>query len=558
MKHHFLRTAFFFLAAMSATAQPVLVKDIYPGQSSSTFAGLEKTAVAGNTFYFVANDGVHGDELWKSDGTAAGTVLVRDIFPGTNQAAPRQLFTAFEGHLYFEGYQPATGSELWRTVDGPDGAVLLSDACPGDCDGAGWFEPNPMAVFQDKLYTRYYSIAVGHELWVTDGTEAGTTLVKNINPGGSESMPHHLTVFQDKLFFVADSANWGRELWVSDGTGTGTRPLKNINPITFFGQGGSEIDALVPGFDAIYFWANDKTMGKELWKSDGTGAGTVLVKDIRPGSGNGAPDNIPLSSSLLLGNQLLFIANDSIHGPELWATDGTENGTILVKDINPGTGSSSITFFAVVQGKALFKANDGTNGSELWSTDGTEAGTTMLKEVLPGAGGGVSDASVLFQNLLLFTANDGVHGKELWVSDGTADGTTLLADILLGTSESNPLGYRIIGNTLFFYATTNATGRELWKYDLTPLGTQDIRNGLGIKVWPTASADGQFHITLDGREEPLRIEAFDVLGRLRTWRTLQPGTEILDLSALPVGAYLLRMTGMNSGRGAIERVFVVR
>lgn len=206
----------------------------------------------------------------------------------------------------------------------------------------------------------------------------------------------------------------------------------------------------------------------------------------------------------------------------------------------------------------MFKANDGTNGSELWSTDGTEAGTTMLKEVLPGAGGGVSNASVLFQNLLLFTANDGVHGKELWVSDGTADGTTLLADILLGTSECNPLGYRIIGNTLFFYATTNATGRELWKYDLTPLGTQDIRNGLGIKVWPTASADGQFHITLDGREEPLRIEAFDVLGRLRTWRTLQPGTEILDLSALPVGAYLLRMTVMNSGRGAIERVFVVR
>lgn len=560
MQHHFLRTAFFLLAALSATAQPVLVKDIRPGPLSGTFLTFDRAAVAGNTLYFTADDGVHGTELWKSDGTAAGTVLVRDIFPGINQSGVQQLFIDYKGHLYFEGNQPSTGNEIWRTVDGPEGAVLLSDACPGACSGGGWFEPKPMAVFQDKLYTRYYSPAVGHELWVTDGTEAGTTLVKNINPDGFDSKPHHLTVFQDKLYFVADSANWGRELWVSDGTEAGTRPVKNINPMLFFGSAGSsEIDALVPGPDALYFWANDQTVGKELWKSDGTEAGTVLVKDIRPGPDNGAPTFIPLSQSIWLGDRLLFIADEGTHGPELWITDGTEAGTMLLKDITPGTAKRDLHFFTVIGDKALFRANDGTHGYELWVTDGTTAGTTLLRDIRPGSGDGISSivAAAVFQNLLFFTADDGVHGRELWISDGTEAGTTLLADIRPGAAESVPVRYQVIGNTLFFFAETNATGRELWKYDLTPLSTQAPRHRLDVGVQPTASPDGRFNVRLAGLEEPLRVEAYDLLGRLHAVRTL-PAAGELDLSALSPGAYLVHFVGTATGRRAVERVFIVR
>lgn len=559
MQYHFLRTTFFFLAALSATAQPVLVKDIRPGPLSGTFLTFDRAAVAGNTLYFTADDGVHGSELWKSDGTAAGTVLVRDIFPGINQSGVQQLFIDYKGHLYFEGNQPSTGNEIWRTVDGPEGAVLLSDACPGDCSGGLWFESKPMAVFQDKLYLRYYGPgAVGDELWVTDGTETGTTLVKNIYPGSS-SKPYLLTVFQDKLYFVADSANWGRELWVTDGTEAGTRPVKNINPV-LFGSRDSEIDALVPGPDALYFWANDQTVGKELWKSDGTEAGTVLVKDIRPGPGNGAPTFIPLSRSIWLGDRLLFVADEGTHGPELWITDGTEAGTMLLKDINPGTAASDLHFLTVIGDKALFRANDGVHGRELWVTDGTTAGTTLLRDIRPGSGDGISiivDAAV-FQNLLFFTADDGVHGRELWISDGTAAGTTLLADIRPGSAESVPVRYQVVGNTLFFFAETNATGRELWKYDLTPLSTQAPRHRLDVGVQPTASPDGRFALRLAGAEEALRVEAYDLLGRLHAVRTLPAAANDLDLSALPPGAYLLHIAGAATGRGAVERVFIVR
>lgn len=560
MQYHFLRTTFFFLAALSATAQPVLVKDIRPGPLSGIFLGFDRTAVAGNTLYFTADDGVHGSELWKSDGTADGTVLVRDLYQGASQDGVYKLYIDYMGHLYYEGNQTTTGIEIWRTVDGPEGAVLLSDACPGACSGAVWGEPKPMAVFQGKLYTRYYSPEFDDELWVTDGTEAGTTLVKDINPGTSESRPQQLTVFQDKLYFVADSANWGRELWVSDGTEAGTRPVKNINPVLSFGTGHSEIDALVPGPDALYFWANNSVDGKELWKSDGTEAGTVLVKDIRPGPGNGAPNNIPLSQSIWLGDRLLFVADEGTHGPELWITDGTEAGTMLLKDINPGTAASDLHFLTVIGDKALFRANDGVHGRELWVTDGTTAGTTLLRDIRPGSGDGISiivDAAV-FQNLLFFTADDGVHGRELWISDGTAAGTTLLADIRPGSAESVPVRYQVVGNTLFFFAETNATGRELWKYDLTPLSTQAPRHRLDVGVQPTASPDGRFALRLAGAEEALRVEAYDLLGRLHAVRTLPAAAKDLDLSVLPPGAYLLHIAGAATGRGAVERVFIVR
>lgn len=560
MKHFKLFLIIFGGAAISAQAQPVMVKDIRPGSSSSTFFLDEKYAVAGSAFYFEANDGIHGTELWKSDGTVAGTVLVRDIYPGLPQSGVREIYIDFQGQLYFTGNDPTasgSGIELWRTVDGPEGAVLLSDACPGDCSGSGLSTRKPMAVLQDKLYINYYSVSVGAEIFESDGTEAGTKLLKDINPGGPDSRPGLLTAFKGKLYFMAQNGTYGRELWVSDGTEAGTQVLKDINP----GSPGSDDSynyAIVAGTDLFYFWANDGIAGKELWKSDGTEAGTIMVKDINPGAGSGAP-TYPFDQYLWFGDRLLFVANDGVLGEELWITDGTEAGTKLVRDFYSGSSPVEIVFYGVLQGKAIFRANDGSSGRELWSTDGTAAGTTLLKDILPGAGGGLemSYDAALFQNYLFFTADDGVDGRELWITDGTAAGTVLHTSIRTGLSSSSPNGFSLIGNTMFFFASNGSAGRELWKYDLTPLNVT-LPVPLSAAVFPTVSADGRFTVQAASAGESLRVEAFDLPGRLHTVRTMPAGTQDLDLSALSTGAYILRLTGTDSGRSTAVRVFISR
>src|SRR5262249_27563073 len=116
----------------------------------------------------------------------------------------------------------------------------------------------------------------------------------------------------------------------------------------------------------LFFTASDGSHGQELWKSDGTAAGTVLVKDINPGSNGSNP-----TSLTNVNGTLFFTANDGSHGQELWKSDGTAAGTVMVKDINPGSsayGNSSPTDLTNVNGTLFFSAYDAAHGGELWKS----------------------------------------------------------------------------------------------------------------------------------------------------------------------------------------------
>ena len=161
-----------------------------------------------------------------------------------------------------------------------------------------------------------------------------------------------------------------------------------------------------------------------------------FFKEINTGSSGSASSNP--SSLTAVQNTLYFSATTSSSGTELWKSDGTVSGTVMVKDIVSGTGSSSPAYAVAVGNTVYFRACD-TNGCELWKSDGTATGTVMVKDISSGSVGSNPNSLTAVGNTLYFRADDGTNGYELWKSDGTASGTVMVKDINSGSSSSNPI-----------------------------------------------------------------------------------------------------------------------
>jgi ELWxxDGT repeat protein len=151
-------------------------------------------------------------------------------------------------------------------------------------------------------------------------------MVQDINPGAPDSAPASLVTVGSKLFFAAQNGVNGREVWTSDGTDAGTSMIKDIAPAT-------RPEALTNVAGTVFFTANDGVTQRELWKTDGTDTGTSLVKDIRPGKYASSPESLTA-----VDGTLYVTAIDGVHGRQLWKSDGTDAGTVMVKDINAGGG----------------------------------------------------------------------------------------------------------------------------------------------------------------------------------------------------------------------------
>ena len=456
----------------------------------------------GDFAYFVADDGTHGRELWRTDGTSGGTTLVKDIYPGTyvdndsntqpNDSGIQEL-TNFNGTLFFAANDGTNGQELWKSDGTTAGTVMVKDINSGEGyqspygDGPLQSFPRNLTVVDGLLLFTAEDATNGVELWKSDGTTSGTVLVKDIYTGTStdnygtypnDSTPRDLVNVDGTLFFSADDGEVGRELWKSDGTAAGTVLVKDINPGTYpyysggtyYGQYQSEsrpgLMTAVGG--TLYFVAQDDTNGAELWKSDGTSAGTELVKDINFGTGHAFSDD---SLIVEVNGTLFFTADDGVYGDELWKSDGTTAGTVMVKDIESGT-EGRLSYYGdlmEVDGTLFFPADNGSNGKELWKTDGTATGTVMLKDINTGTSDGYANSSYPFymaniDGTLYFSAATADEGRELWRSDGTAAGTVLVADMVSGTTGLYPTALTSVNGSLVFVGD-DGSGSELWSLD---------------------------------------------------------------------------------------------
>ncbi|MCC6673445.1 MAG: hypothetical protein IT458_20475 [Planctomycetes bacterium] len=446
-----------------------LVKDIAPGAGTNPSSSPGTGILLGGIYLFPASDGVTGTELWRTDGTAAGTRQVRDINPGSGSSSPG-TFTVFGGAVYFAANDGLNGTELWRSDGTAVGTVLLKDCYPGTSSST----PTAFAVSGGTLFfTALDSTATtgtGRELWKSDGTAAGTVLVKDINPGTASGSPSGLIDLGGVLLFAANDGTTGSELWKSDGTAAGTLQVLDISSGT---GSGSPRDFTVLGAKA-FFVATESQNGTELWSTDGTTGGTALVADINAGTGSSSP-----STLTAFAGALFFSANTAATGRELFRSDGTLAGTGLFLDINPGTGTSiellGAGLFQVAGAKMFFSAVTPAAGGELWSTDGTVAGTAMVVDLTPGASYSNFGSLLAVGPLVYFDHFDAVTGigRELWLSNGTAGGTVLVRDINVSTptASSNPSGFAAAGARVYFSATDGINGTELWLSDGTLAGT---------------------------------------------------------------------------------------
>ncbi|SVD95470.1 uncharacterized protein METZ01_LOCUS448324, partial [marine metagenome] len=153
----------------------------------------------------------------------------------------------------------------------------------------------------------------------------------------------------------------------------------------------------------------------------------MMLKDIRLGSPGSSVSQIRVVPGPNgIGHTIFFKANNGTGGDELWKSDGTPDGTMIVKDIRTVAGSTDIDKMTVVGNTLFFRANDGNNGSELWKSDGTSQGTVMVKDINPGSNSSTPEFLTAVGDLLFFRAIHPSSGCELWVSDGTSNGTFLL------------------------------------------------------------------------------------------------------------------------------------
>ncbi len=493
-----------FSSLQQAFAQsPSLLKNINPGISDGLPAAFAPVPYQ-NLFLFEATTANEGKELWRTDGTTAGTYLVADINPGTASSTPRGFFQ-FNGIVYFSATTAQEGIELWRTDGTESGTFLVKDIYSGTSNGLGTlsvvWQNNGLFYFEAKSLNNTNS-----ELWKSDGTEAGTTILKDINPGTAGSSPSSFFTWNGQLYFNATTAANGRELWKTNGTSTGTVMVKDIYP----GSTGS-IPSSAPFWEKNGFFfflaANGAASNREIWKSDGTTAGTTLLKEIGPGTAGCDFDGYYEMNGILY-----FSAGDNtLTGSELWKTDGTTAGTSLIKDILPLTGSSmpnGLNVFWEKNGSFYFKAYNtedvGPKNEEIWMSNGTAAGTKMLKEINTGDFSSESRDYFPFEGNLYFAAKNINYGNELWKTDGTSAGTVMVKDINPGIYSCFPTGLFIAWQKdgYFYYrawtsyqtSTTNADG-ELWRSNGTSAGTtrvKDINPGVGNGFDGVIHSDADF------------------------------------------------------------------
>ncbi|WP_147447344.1 ELWxxDGT repeat protein [Corallococcus sp. CA054B] len=441
---------------------PLLLKDVIPQDPGAPSLFPASFVELGAIQFFTLDDGIHGQELWRTDGTPEGTAMVADLMPGALGSNPASLIP-MGGRLYF----------VARTLTNPS---------------------NPAKFSGSDL----------HGLWHTDGTAQGTEQVVTLG-----SFASFITEHQGVLYFEAPAVDesYRARLWRSDGTPEGTWELH--------AGGAAKHGSVAPAWlgDSLFFPGTGQDGNPELWKTDGTKAGTVRVARLMRGDGR----FVPLHLTALNGRVLFWAHGEARMFPIPWTSDGTEAGTVPLKDLQSGLSiHEQPSRFVVVGNTAFFSAWDAEGGQEVWKTDGTPAGTVRVKDLWPGPEGSNPGELTVRDGRVYFSATARGYAPGVWRTDGTVDGTVVVAplsggDPALLQSWSTPSGGR---GGVFYSDWWPEGGHRVWHTDGTGLGTVPLlpasdthaftMKGWGLGLQYFTSTDGTLWAT-DGTPEGTRV-----------------------------------------------------
>ncbi|MGB0392059.1 MAG: ELWxxDGT repeat protein, partial [Salibacteraceae bacterium] len=540
-------------------------KDYFPGKTGFTDYPnrIEEFKQNSKYLFFVGEDNISGRELYRTDGTPQGTKRVLDILPGTgNGVGGLGNSIVFDDKLFFSANSPV--SQLF--VSSGDSSNTFQSFFPSTPSNPHF--PGNFKIFRNKLFYTGRSVSgydyhiywiskssltsnvlsdnngqpvkignstlrgfwgdadsivffVGQdpnnigkfELFRTEGTNTTTNMFNEKSNGTIKYTLHDggIDTFQGHWLARVETKSYGKEPWMihSPTNAYLLRDIRKGTPDSEFGSSNGILNGEfyfngTNGFQDMWKTKGDSAStkfiiptpslgsiseirffpepfngfllgtafmnshGRELIRTDGTDPGTYIVKDFNPG---GTPANVPFNGrTRILGkinNTAIIRADSNGVGQELWASDGTFAGTHLIKDINPGPQHGVGSAYLKCNGKIFFQANNGQNGTELWVTDGTSNGTNLIKDINPGVSDGVSTVMVCFRDTTYFIGNDGTNGYELWRSSGTSSSTVMVQDINPGSGSSYPEEFEVAGGSLYFtaYSGNNATNDafQIWK-----------------------------------------------------------------------------------------------
>lgn len=367
--------------------------------------------------------------------------------------------------------------------------------------------PGSFLTLNGKLYFTATDLITGHEIWESEGTEATTRMLIDLDYGENQGVISNIYKLGNKIIFAGNVTRnvpgsgitfdtlAGVELYVSDGTANGTTLVKDIFP----GPNSSYLDEYgkIDTFNhKMYFPAQDSTLARSLWVTDGTEMGTYRIK-------KGSHD-VGVSIQQVIGitqNKVFFTAIDTSGGPQLWVTDGTVAGTQQLKNIPVDHYNCK-----AVNGKLYFQAyNTPTDIGQFWVSDGTVAGTFMLSDSIEFS----TETATAFNSRIYFSgrvpsANFGKSWFDwrLCYTDGSAQGTGYMPKILTDVNNNRPIS--VFNGKMYFAAADTGSiadypeffpfaDFELWESDGTETGTL-LKADLGQGTTPVASRPAHFFI----------------------------------------------------------------
>jgi ELWxxDGT repeat protein len=463
-----------------------LVKDITPGPQGSFMSGAMQ---AGTRVCFITDTMSEGDKLWFTDGTEAGTDMVLDAqgLLGEGVDASIHLLGPVNGGLLLRLYSvhgPPAPGELWFSDGTPAGTRQLALLEEG-------FDPSSIH-FQERDGQGYF-LGGGGKLWRSDGTVDGTVFIVDPATFATEGALYDFEV-ADSRFYLNLGMDTGYELW--------TCSLQGTDPVLLRPAGEDWTYRMKSWGDRLAFELDSSGGKTELWTSDGTPQGTRPLPLVHGKN----RDFTPRNSFVECQGMLYFGAYSDATKTMLWRTDGTPAGTLPVAiPRRAGRFSHSLDPWAVGD-RLYFPMEQGNGGWDLWRTDGTRKGT---RQVTPGKGAsrgsGSGTPTAVWQDRLFFSAGRADVIDALWITGLEGRGLTqLTVPEIAGTRSAWADGDSLVemnGDVMGFVWGSSA--RELWRInpegraravwrpkDAWRFGLVSAKNGQAFMTTPNYSEEG--------------------------------------------------------------------